>query len=460
MNPHLSRRLLLCYWIFVVYGSFIPFIFNLDPNFVHWRLNFFLSRSLYRGITRWAWADVIVNVGLYAPLGLFALASLRRSRWLGHSPVAPLIIGAVGLCAGFSVELGQTLSPYRSPSMLDALCNGFGALLGAGVGFCLTRPRSRGFGSRVSRLARARPAQALAVVLLCALLAENYYPFTLASGLTLRFNLAQALRFQFWPATLQGWIDVFFDHGLICAALGFALYHARRLSYPSAALGAWLLASFAAAIIEAGTVFFVGSAFQLAEILVSSAGALLGVTIIPVLSSLGAIKARRETILLAAMLALLCYFELRPFDWIHIDELPAKISRIEWLPFVDYYWARPQVALFDLAKKLFLALPLGYLFAAASPMRQASRRSIYAAGFSGFVILLLETCQLGVGSRVTSITDVLSFTSGAWVGAQAFDWIKSAPEPTAERGNTEPARIETASIQLNQQPASASKFEH
>lgn len=443
MTPRLSRYWLLGYWVLIVYGSFIPFIFNLDPNFVEWRLSVFLSRSLYRGITRWVWSDVIVNILLYIPLGLLGLASLRRDRWLARSPVAPLVVGSIGLCAGLAVEFGQTLSPYRSPSMLDAFCNGSGALIGAIFGSGLLRPRSRAFGSRVARFVRTRPAETAVVVLLCALLAENYYPFTLTNRLALRFNLAHALSFQLWPATLQGWIEIFFDPGLICAALAFALYRARQ-PHPSAAVRAWLHASFAAAIIEGGTVFFAGSRFQLADIFASSAGALLGVTIIPALSSLDAIKSRRDTILLATMVVVLGYFELRPFDWIHADELPAKISRIEWLPFISYYRSRPQAAIFDLAKKLFLALPLGYVVAAASPIRTARRRSTFTAVFCGFFVLLLEACQLGVGSRLTSITDVLVFTFGAWIGARTFDGFNSAAETMPKLESTKPARLETA----------------
>lgn len=426
MTSRLSHRWLLGYWIFVVYGSFIPFIFNLDPNFVRWRAGVFLSRSLYRGITRWVWADVIVNVLLYVPLGLLGLASLRRDRWFSRSPVAPLVIGVLGLGTGLAVEFGQTLAPYRSPSMLDAFCNGFGALLGAVIGFCLLRPRSRALASRLARIARARPAESAALLLLFALLVENYYPFILTNELALRFNLAQALRIRFWPATLRDWVDIFFDPGLICAALGFALYFAHRPTHPNAALKAWLQVSLAAAIIEAGTVFFVGSRFQLGDIFASSGGALFGVTIVPALSSLGWIKARQNALLLAGMLVVLGYFELRPLDWIDANQLPAKIRRIEWLPFISYYQSRPQAAIFDLAKKLFIGLPLGYLSVATSPVLAPRRRLIYAVGSSGFVVLLLEVCQLAVRSHVTSITDVLVFMFGAGLGAQIFEWFACA----------------------------------
>jgi hypothetical protein len=270
--------------------------------------------------------------------------------------------------------------------------------------------------------------------LLFALLVENYYPFILTNEFALRFNLAQALRIRFWPATLRDWIDVFFDPGLICAALGFALYCAHRPTDPNGALKAWLQVSFAAAIIEAGTVFFVGSRFQLGDIFASSAGALFGVTIVPALLSLGWIKARQNTFLLAGMFVVLAYFELRPFDWIDANQLPAKIHRIEWLPFISYYRARPQAAIFDLAKKLFIGLLLGYLFAVASPVLASRRRLIYAVGSSGFVVLLLEVCQLALRSHVTSITDVLVFMFGAGLGAQLFAWFACA-KPLSDHGS-------------------------
>ncbi len=157
----------------------------------------------------------------------------------------------------------------------------------------------------------------------------------------------------------------------------------------------------------------------------SSIGALCGVTIVPALECLAPIHRRPQVALLAVVLGFLCYLELWPFDWIYAVELPTKISQIEWLPLASYYAAMPQAALFDLAKKLTLALPVGFLAEAASPIRGEHRRTCYTTAFGAFVGVLLEVCQLTVRSRMASITDVLIFTFGSWVGASTFEWSAS-----------------------------------
>ena len=427
VNPQLLRRLLLCYWLFIVYASFIPFFFNLDPNFLRWRLDILVSKSLYRALTRWLWSDIIGNILLYFPFGLLWLASLRSGRWLARSSIAPLVIGTIGLCAGLIIEVGQTFSPYRNPSMLDAFCNGIGALMGATAGNFLFRAMRGSPGHSIVWLAHNRPGRIVLGFLLLASITDSYYPFRVVFDMpTLGSNLRRIYTTQLWPAFPSTWIDLIFDKGIIFVAVGYVLFRAqqhanRRLS----ALRSWIRAGLAAVAIEGGKIFLVGPTFQLANIFVSAVGALCGVTIIPALSCLEPIRRRPQAVLLAVMLAMLCYFELWPFDWINTAELPAKIAQIEGLPLVSYFVSRPQVALLDLAKKLFLALPLGFLAAAASPFRTADRRVRYTVLLAAVISLVLEACQLAIRSRVPSVTDVLIITSGSWVGAATFEWFTS-----------------------------------
>jgi VanZ family protein len=428
ISPQLLRRLLLCYGLFVVYASFIPFFFNLDPNFLRWRLDVLVSESFYSAVTRWLWSDIIGNILLYFPFGLLWLGSLSSGRWLARSAIAPLAIGTIGLCAGLIIEVGQVFSPYRSPSMLDAFCNGTGALMGATAGYFLFRAMRGSLGRGIDWLARNRPGRILLGFLLLASFADSYYPFHIAfDTATLGSNFRRVYTTQLWPAFPSTWIDIIFDKGIIFVAIGYVIFRERqRASRGPSALRSWLSAGFAAFAIEAGKIFFVGPTFQLANISVRTAGALCGVTLIPALSCLELIRRRPQAVLLAVMLAMLSYFELRPFDWIHAVELPAKIGQIEGLPLVSYFISRPQVALFDLAKKLFLALPLGFLAAAANPFRDADRRVRHTVLLAALISIVLEACQLAIRSRVPSVTDVLIITSGSWVGAATFEWFTSA----------------------------------
>jgi VanZ family protein len=427
INPQLLRRLLLCYWLFIVYASFIPFFFNPDPNFLRWRLDILVSKSLYRALTRWSWSDIIGNIFLYFLFGLLWLGSLRGGRWLARSSIAPLVIGTIGLCAGLIIEVGQTFSPYRSPSMLDAFCNGIGALIGATAGYFLFRAMRGSLGHGIVWLAHNRPGRILLGFLLLASIIDSYYPFHVAFDTpTLGSNLRRIYTTQLWPAFPSTWIDIIFDKGIIFVAVGYVIFRAQQQANrgPSA-LRAWISAAFAAVAIEGGKIFFVGPTFQLANIFVSAGGALCGVTIIPALSCLEPIRRRPQAVLLAVMLAMLCYFELWPFDWIYAVELRAKIAQIEGLPLVSYFVSMPQVALLDLAKKLFLALPLGFLATAANRFHDAERRVRYTLLFAALISIVLEACQLAIRSRVPSVTDVLIITSGSWVGAATFEWFTS-----------------------------------
>jgi VanZ like family len=73
-------------------------------------------------------ADAIVNVILFAPLGVgLTLLGLPRRR--------ALLLGALGSC---SVELLQIVIPGRDPSIYDVLCNSLG--VGAGIAVVLLIP--------------------------------------------------------------------------------------------------------------------------------------------------------------------------------------------------------------------------------------------------------------------------------------------------------------------------------
>src|SRR5262249_42984950 len=139
----------------------------------------------------------------------------------------------------------------------------------------------------------------------------------------------------------------------------------------------------------------------------------------------GMARRHAREILVILVLCIIAYVELSRFDWIRSgDEIPLRIAKIEWLPFSSYYSAEPQAALFDLAKKLVLLGPLGFLVAQGSRNGSPRRRYVLAAAAGLLVGLILEAGQIGLESRNPSLTDVLLFGGGAWAGAVAFEWYK------------------------------------
>lgn len=299
--------------------------------------------------------------------------------------------------------------------------------MGATAGYFLFRAMRGSFGHGIVWLVRNRPGRILLGFLLLASITDSYYPFYFAFDTpTLWSNLRRIYATHLWPAFASTWMDIIFAKGIIFVAVGYVIFRGQQpANRAPSAVRAWIGAGFAAVAIEGGKILFVGPTFQLANILVSAGGALCGVTIIPALACLEPIRRRPQAVLLAVMLALLCYFELWPFDWIYAVELPAKIAQIEELPLVLYFVSVPQAALLDLAKKLFLALPLGFLATAANPFRDADRRVRYTVILAALISIVLEACQLALRSRVPSVTDVLIITSGSWVGAATFEWFTS-----------------------------------
>ena len=134
-----ARYLLAAYCVFIIYGCFIPFHFNFDPNFVRWRWAVFLTESLHEDAARPSLSDIVSNILLFVPFGILsvwarAAGSTDRARFF---PI--LCTTLYGLLFATVIESGQTVAPGRDPSIRDALCNGMGAFIGAAWGSVLIR---------------------------------------------------------------------------------------------------------------------------------------------------------------------------------------------------------------------------------------------------------------------------------------------------------------------------------
>jgi glycopeptide antibiotics resistance protein len=96
----------------------------------------------------------------------------------------------LGLLFGLVIESGQTFSPGRIASILDALCNGIGSALGALVGSLLFRTVAGKLAPIFLQLLRQRPSVVLLVLLVLAAIADAYYPFEITLDVsTLWHNL-------------------------------------------------------------------------------------------------------------------------------------------------------------------------------------------------------------------------------------------------------------------------------
>ena len=159
--------------------------------------------------------------------------------------------------------------------------------------------------------------------------------------------------------------------------------------------------------------------------MIASLGALLGIILLPSLSSLSWVKRRPEAVCFAFVLGFLIYFELSPFDWIVLTELPERFSQIEWLPFKAYYSAEPLGALFDLQKKIYASIPLGFVVMSLPAIKVTSSPRRKAALLCLIIATATELAQVFLSSRIPSTTDVIIFSTSAWFGIVLFEGYRS-----------------------------------
>jgi VanZ family protein len=168
-------------------------------------------------------------------------------------------------------------------------------------------------------------------------------------------------------------------------------------------------------------------------------GALAGVTLVPLIVRSRPVRAYPELTLLGLATALLVYAELTPFSFaITPQAIVAKASRIEWLPLASYYGVEPQRALFDLWNKLMLS---GFLGFAAAGALGGGRSASTAFG----LILggLLEGAQLLTVSRIPSVTDILIFGLGSYLGGTCHSRYTSCTFPQRTCPSTNATRVQS-----------------
>lgn len=430
-SPLIERRALrwlfalVC--LFILYGTFIPFRFSDDPQFIESQWRGFLTPPFRNGRKTFSLLDVLANFLLFVPFGLLLVGGGFRR--LSSTSFLPALFwaGSCGFVFSLGIEFGQVYSPGRTPSLLDAVTNGVGAAVGGSFGFVLFRGLRGDFGKAMLFVLCARPAWVLLALLLIVPVADAFYPFHLTLDVSTGWsNLKRTEWLPFRAGLHRYWLDLIVEKVFVYAAMAYLVVLSFRQSQRIAGTGIPLGFCFAVGFfVEAGKLLFVGRVPNVENFILAAAGAVLGVLLVTPLSQTNICQRHSYTILLGWALALMLHAELSPFDWLaSTEELTQRWQRIEWLPLAAYYGAEPQAALFDLGKKLFIAGPLGLLLGArrqAQGNRPARLQALLCGLLLGFI---LEACQLGLRSRTPSITDVLLFGAAACAGTALFAyWI-------------------------------------
>jgi VanZ family protein len=421
-----AQCLLLAYCLFIVYGSFIPFHFNFDPDFVRWRWAIFLTESIHGRIMRASLSDVLSNILLFLPFGILCMWIEKAGDQRRRMVPSTLLASIYGLLFGVIIESGQTLSPSRIPSQLDVLCNGLGAFFGALGGLALVRAFRESLQIGLVQVLRDQPSLLLLGYLFLGVFVDSYYPFEVTLDRSAIWsNLKQSEFVPFKMFLHRYWLELLIEKVAVFAAIGYLILINLQRRWRTGAGPAWLLCSAVACAIEISKLFFAGRAFYSENILMASLGGLLGVILLPSLCALTSVNRHRERIWFMLVLGFLVYFELSPFDWVSLSEMTGRFSRIEWLPFQAYYAAEPLTALFDLQKKIYSSLPLGFVVMSLGSIQRTAAPRRRAALLCIVIAAGLELIQIIVRSRMPSSTDVMIFSASAWVGIWLFEVCRS-----------------------------------
>ncbi len=424
IERRLLRWLLFFYCLFILYGAFIPFRFDPNPGFVQAQWSRFFAVPFIHGDGTISAPDVVANILFLFPFGLLWIGAEILRRPSGGPHRASLSALVLGSMVGLLIEIGQTFFPGRTASILDALCNGVGSGLGGLVGCYLFRALRGTLGTILIQTIQQQPSLVLFALLCAAPLFDAFYPFHITLDIsTVWHNVKQARWIPFIGELRRPLLDLVVEKALLFAALGFLAYQFLCCDKKRGSRTlAWIGCSALALAIEGGKLFFVGRSPSADNFLLSLLGAWVGVLCLPALVQARVFQRRPRMSLLTAFLGVNCYMALSPFDWVgSVSEAQARLARIEWLPFFAYYGANPLSALFDLAKKLFLIGPIGFLIA-YRPERgigPGHKNRVIVMGLA--LGLLLETIQILLRSRSPAVTDVALFGLASWLGAAAFE---------------------------------------
>jgi VanZ family protein len=419
-SPADDRRILrvsLVVWcLFVLYGSFLPFHFSADSGAVLDSLSRVRTPLFVNGHRTFSILDVIANVLLFVPVGFLLVGScFRRSGTVRAWGV--IASGFLAFTFSSLIEIGQLFEPGRVSSTIDVAADTTGALVGAVAASIVLGAAERRIGTTLTAVVHEEPLSLIVGLLVVVLAADRFYPFAVTLDVTTAWNSIRHAQVVPLASFRQSfWGDLLIDKTLIPAFLAALLCQviARRRSarITTPAPVAWLLTTLFALTLEIAKVLWVGRRPNVDNVIVASLGALAGVWLLPRIVRSRMVGARPAAWLVVLALALLAYAELTPFDFaLAPGAVSAKAHRVEWLPLSAYYWADPQSALFDLWNKLLLS---GFLGFAGANLPGRPRLRPVAAGLAAGG--LLEIAQVLKVTRLPSVSDVLVFGLGAYLG--------------------------------------------
>ncbi|MGF1582278.1 MAG: VanZ family protein [Gemmataceae bacterium] len=448
VRPPLPRQLFLIaalgFTLFAIYGSLVPL--NYRPmEFAEAWTSFWEVFS--RPVVFHSRSDLAANVLLFVPvaffwLGTFALDAPRQVGWIAAFFVLPAmpLVGAV-------IEFSQFWFPPRVVSLNDVVAQTFGGMIGIGLWLTLGQQLTDFLRDFLGTRDRAKFVDRLILAYVLGFILFSGFPYDIAiSPYELWSKYRHHDRIILNPFHMPS-----LDHTSSYLLAGYSILLDVVLFLPVGMLTTRFLLppgqqvrSFWSAVgygislvflIEIGQLFVWSRFTTTSDLLLGSAGVILGVALTHylvktnfaerVLPTLGN-KNRTWLWGLMAMgyVAFLCMKSWAPFDfqfdlgwgW---ERLRSVLTRP---PLSVMHSGREAHGLTQLFFRITMLLPLGALFALGFAQRLAcsNRVTIALGGLVGLTLaVLLEGGQLFLPTRTPDMTELLFYALGAALGT----WI-------------------------------------
>ncbi len=444
---HHVHFLTLLSFLFIVQSGLVPFDFQLGASTRPVRHAFELAT------TAPSLPDLIANLFLYVPLGMF----LRWSLWrLTHSAAGALVL-TVALCGALSgaIEWVQAYSPSRVSSLVDLTTNTIGAALGASISSVGRWIVPRMLGAAVFEF-RERPATAawkaycgLLVVMAAipfsfsfdaarlrnAVKASVFVPFGLSAaqrtaleqaetlgderGLTLQ-RWEQMKRWSRWAAEAASFV--------VCAwLLQLVLWGEYGFGRRSAIGLTWWFCGLFAVALSVLQLPVVSRGCDVTDIAFRFLGIAVGLVTFRVLRGGRANPQARAVWGAAAIVAYIVYSGLAPFEFaVPRDGVWGPLSAASFLPFMAYFETRFDLMMTDVLEK-FAAYGLLAAFLAIGRRDRAllplAPRLVRATAIGVALCSAIELIQMFLPIRVVSLTDPIVAAAGCLTGATLADHV-------------------------------------
>ncbi len=419
----------LIYFVFIAYGSLLPFDFTFHPGAEAWQR--FLAMP-YLTIDVQSRADWLANILLYVPLGFLASGAVA----LPEKPFVqriPLLIIALLLCIGTAVliEFTQVYFPPRTVCWNDMIAETIGSV----IGFCLyfsIRKNLTGMvgtlnngGENARRLALALYTTGYLVLSLFPydfLLSRNELHWKLSTNMVAPFIADNGCTRMIICVTKLG------AEVLATLPFGFllALVKPRYSVVIAAALGAAL-----GLTIELLQFFLASGISQGASILTRALGVALGWYLGTRVDSLKLEETRtylRWILIILALpyMALVAAFNgWLTHDWLSLASGLHRINLLNFLPFYYYYYTSEAVATASLLVQAAMYAPIGVAYWVWWPEKGGGG----AASIAALLALGIETGKLFVADKHPDPTDIIIAATAAAIAYMLLRWWNRADGP-------------------------------